>query len=85
MPYSSGRAHALLAFLLLLNIINFIGIAGGSWAAGALSDTFVTLEFAQPLTWGIFIPNMMGIVAILFYGSAAAAFGKSMRLLEEKA
>lgn len=69
------------AFLLFAS--NFIGIAGGSYLAGALSDYFQELGWAEPLTWGIFIPNIMGTAAVIFYILAAMTYGKSMKLLAE--
>jgi MFS transporter, Spinster family, sphingosine-1-phosphate transporter len=64
-----------IAVLLLLS--NLIGISGGALTAGMLIDAFESRGWEQPVTWGLFIPGLAGILAIPAYAAAGYLYESS--------
>lgn len=65
-----------IAFLLFM--VNMIGIGGGAFAIGALIDLFEAQGTEQPMTYGILIGAIVGMLSSLAYLFGALTYRKSL-------
>ena len=66
---------ASVALLILFNTL--IGQAGGSAAAGYLVDLFTAQGMARPMTWGLFVAGLPGLIAIPAFWFAGRLHARS--------
>jgi len=66
------------AIAFLLFAVNFVGISSGAYGAGVLIDYFARIGIEEPLTWGIFLPSLIGVLAIPLFFLASRRYTSSI-------